>query len=170
MKAYDEAADAPDRERVMVGVSEYVVTDEGRTLVAYGLGASVAVALYDERAGIGALTHTLRPRRPDDAPDSDVGKYVDQAVPAALREMVDDGAGFANIEARIVGGADIFELQALGKGIGSENATVAREEVERLNVPVVAEEVGGERGRTVEFDTAAGDVVVRTAEGDETTI
>jgi chemotaxis protein CheD len=167
MKAYDETAEAPERDRVMVGVSEYVVTDDGKTLVAYGLGASIAVALYDDREGVGALTHTLRPRKDSDS-EGDVGKYVDQAVPAALREMVDRGAGFANVEARLVGGADIFHLQALGKGIGAENARVAREEVERLNVPVVAEATGGDRGRTVEFDTATGAVTVRTADGSET--
>jgi chemotaxis protein CheD len=169
MKAYDDTADAPDRDRVMVGVSEYVVTDEAKTLVAYGLGASIGVVLHDDRAGVGALTHTLRPSR-DGESEGDVGKYVDQAVPAALREMVDRGAGFANIDARIVGGADIFHLQALGKGIGAENARVAREEVERLNVPVVAEATGGDSGRTVEFDVGSGDVVVRTADGSETSL
>ena len=170
MKAFDESTEAPERERVHVGVSEYVVAADDRTLVAYGLGASVAVALYDADAGIGALTHTLRPRRPADGTEADVGKYVDQVVPAALREMVDAGAGFASVEARIVGGADIFELKALGRGIGSENAAVAREEVERLNVPVVAEEVGGDRGRTVEFDVGTGGLTVRTADGAETTL
>jgi chemotaxis protein CheD len=170
MKAYDETPETPERERILVGVSEYVVENGGRTLVAYGLGASVAVVLVDETNGVGALTHTLRPSRPEGtaAEDADVGKYVDTAVPAALREMVEAGANFATVEARIVGGADIFELPALGKGIGRRNAAVAREEVERLNVPVVADAVGGDRGRTVEFDTGTGEVVVRTAD-DETT-
>lgn len=156
-----------DRDRVLVDVSEYVVASEGETLVAYGLGASVAIALWDPTVSVGALTHTLLPRQPEEERGTD-GKYVDSAVPAAIREMIEAGAGYGDVEARIAGGADIFELEDLARGVGARNAAVAREEVERLNVPVVADAVGGDRGRTVEFDTGTGEVVVRTAD-DETT-
>jgi chemotaxis protein CheD len=154
-----------DRERVLVDVSEYVVASEGETLVAYGLGASVAIALWDPTVSVGALTHTLLPRQPDEERGTD-GKYVDSAVPAALREMIEAGAGYGDVEARIAGGADIFELEDLARGVGARNAAVAREEVERLDVPVVGEAVGGERGRTVVFDTGSGEATVETADGD----
>jgi chemotaxis protein CheD len=155
-----------ERERVLVDVSEYVVATAGETLVAYGLGASVAIALWDPTVEVGALTHTLLPRQPAGERGSD-GKYVDAAVPAAIREMIEAGAGYADVEARIAGGADIFELADLASGVGRRNAEVAREEVRALDVPVVGEAVGGDRGRTVVFDTATGEVTVETAEGDD---
>lgn len=161
MKTFDRDRETPNRERRFVSVSEYHVATAGETLVAYGLGACVAVALYDEEAGIGGLAHTLLPNRTDGL-DAASGKYVDAAIHTMLTEMVDAGADYSTVEARLVGGADIFEFEELGKGVGEKNAAVAREELAKLDVPVVAEATGGDFGRTVEFDTETGDVEITT--------
>lgn len=168
MKTFDFGSEAEEqsRERRLVGVSGYHVTDEGETLIAYGLGACVAIALWDTQSKVGALAHTLLPRQ-DKGLGASSGKYVDAAIQTMLREMVEAGAGYASIEARLVGGADIFELKALGKGVGEKNLAVAREELARLDVPVVAEATGGDHGRTVEFDTASGALEISTAHTDE---
>jgi chemotaxis protein CheD len=163
---FDSGADDGGRERRLVGVSGYEVGSGGETLVAYGLGACLAVALWDPDGGVGALAHTLLPRR-DRGLDASSGKYVDAAIQTMLREMVEAGAGYSSVEARLVGGADIFELKALGRGVGQKNVAVAREELARLDVPVVAEATGGTHGRTVEFDTASGRLAVTTAHADE---
>jgi chemotaxis protein CheD len=171
MKTFDFGSDTKERtrERRLVGVSGYEVGDDGETLVAYGLGACVAIALSDTDAGVGALAHTLLPRQ-DTGLDASSGKYVDAAIPAMLREMVEAGAGYPSIEARLVGGADIFELKPLGRGIGRKNVVVAREELARLDVPVVAEATGGDHGRTVEFDITSGRLEITTAHTDEITV
>ncbi|WP_411965475.1 chemotaxis protein CheD [Haloferax sp. YSMS24] len=168
MKTFDfgDEEDEATREERLVGVSDYHVANDGETLVAYGLGACVAIVLWDTDASVGALAHTLLPRQ-ETGHGASSGKYVDAAIQTMLREMVEAGAGYASIEARLVGGADIFELKALGKGVGRKNAAVAREELDRLDVPIVAEATGGEHGRTVEFDTATGRVEVTTAHSDE---
>lgn len=168
MKTFDFETDTEEvpRERRLVGVSEYHVTSEGETLVAYGLGACVAIALSDTESGVGALAHTLLPRQAE-GHDSSSGKYVDAAIQTMLREMVEAGAGYTSVEARLVGGADIFELKALGKGVGEKNVAVAREELARLDVPIVGEATGGDHGRTVEFDTATGTLEITTAHTDD---
>ncbi|WP_410765576.1 chemotaxis protein CheD [Haloferax sp. DFSO60] len=169
MKTFDSnpVEEEQTRERHLVGVSGYHVTDDGETLVAYGLGACVAIVLWDTESGVGALAHTLLPRQ-DKGLGASPGKYVDAAIQTMLREMVEAGAGYSSIEARLVGGADIFELKALGKGIGEKNLAVAREELARLDVPIVAEATGGDHGRTVEFDTETGTLEISTAHTDET--
>lgn len=164
MKTYDTIPGSTERDRLLVGVSEYSVVNGGETLVAYGLGACVAVALYDP-AGVGGLAHAMLPRRTDGAGAAD-GKYVDAAIHAMLREMIEAGAGYGTVDARIVGGADIFQLEGLSAGAGGRNVAAAREELDGLDVPVVAEEVGGGRGRRVEFDTASGELLVRTVDCD----
>ncbi|WP_225317693.1 MULTISPECIES: chemotaxis protein CheD [Haloferax] len=168
MKTFDFGDDDVEstREERLVGVSGYHVTSEGETLIAYGLGACIAIALWDTDSKVGALAHTLLPRQ-DTGLGASSGKYVDAAIQTMLREMVEAGAGYSTIEARLVGGADIFELKALGKGVGTKNVAVAREELDRLDVPIVAEATGGEHGRTVEFDTATGRLEVTTAHADD---
>jgi chemotaxis protein CheD len=169
VKTFDSDGDSDDgggRDRRLVGVSGYEVGSDGETLVAYGLGACLAIALSDAESGVGALAHTLLPRR-EAGLDASSGKYVDAAIQTMLREMVEAGAGYSSVEARLVGGADIFELRALGKGVGRENVAVAREELARLDVPVAAAATGGERGRTVAFDTGTGRLEITTAHSDE---
>ncbi len=165
METFDRDLNVPDRDRRLVGISEFAVADDGETLEAYGLGACVAVALYDPESGVGGLAHTMLPRKPPDAQGADA-KYVDAAIHAMLREMIRHGAGYGSVEGYVVGGADIFELEDLSKGMGERNAAVARDELQKLNIPVVGDATGGEVGRTVEFDTGTGAVTFRTATED----
>lgn len=166
MRQFDSETSDWTPDRRLVGVSGYDVGQAGETLVAYGLGACLAIVLADTERGVGALAHTLLPRR-DEGLDASSGKYVDAAIQTMLREMAETGAVYSDVEARLVGGADIFELEALGRGVGRRNVAVAHEELEKLGVPVVAEATGGDRGRTVEFDIASGRVEITTAHGTE---
>jgi len=156
--------DAPGPERLLVGVSNTVVGTGEQTLVAYGLGACVSVVLHDESAGVGGVTHAMLPKQP--ASGGTPGKYVDTAIESLLRDVVGAGGGFGDVEAYVVGGATIFELQDLDADAGERNVEAARTQLDALDVPVVAEAVGGETGRTVELDVAAGTVTVSTANGE----
>ncbi|MFC5970996.1 chemotaxis protein CheD [Halomarina salina] len=165
MKTYSSSAEeAPGPDRILVGVSNYVVGESEQTLVAYGLGACVSVVLYDESEGVGGLTHAMLPNQPADS--GNPGKYVDAAVEALLRDMIAAGSGLGDIEAYVVGGATIFELRDLATGAGERNVEAARDQLDSLDVPVVAEAVGGDVGRTVELDLTTGRVTVSTADGE----
>jgi chemotaxis protein CheD len=52
-------------------------------------------------------------------------------------------------------------------GIGARNAKSAKETLNKLAIPLLGAQVGGNRGRTVEFDLATGDMVVYCARVDE---
>jgi len=161
VKTYRSDPANPDRDRLFVGVAEYEVATEGETLVAYGLGACVGVLLYDP-AGVGGLAHAMLPRQTDDVSTSEA-KFVETAVEALLRDVVTAGASVGRIEGYVAGGAEVFDLQELPSDVIEQNVAVAREVLDRLNVPVVGTAVGGDRGRTVEFDTSTGEIRVLTA-------
>jgi chemotaxis protein CheD len=67
--------------------------------------------------------------------------------------------------AKIAGGANMFETsyQTLINSVGARNAKSARRTLGALDIPIVGEEVGGNRGRTVEFDLATGKMLVYCA-------
>jgi chemotaxis protein CheD len=154
------------RGRRVVGVANYVVATGGETLVAYGLGACVGVGLVDAEAGVAGLAHAMLPTATGDAEGPD-GKYVDTAIRQQLRSMADEGAAYGGIEGWLVGGAEIFPVEDLGLpgAVGEQTVETAREELARLDIPVVAESVGGASGRTVRFDTGTGEVLVAYADG-----
>ena len=63
METYERDPDQPNPDRRFVGVSEYEVVADGTTLIAYGLGACVGLALYDPEHGVGGLAHAMLPRQ-----------------------------------------------------------------------------------------------------------
>ncbi|OAQ53597.1 chemotaxis protein CheD [Natrinema mahii] len=166
MKTYGTEPGAPTP--VQVGISELVVSDGDDTLKSYGLGSCLAIALYDPQSAIGGLAHVMLPDG-DAADNSDrkPGKYADTAIRALLRRMVEQGANYTAVEAKIAGGSDMFEFESFGDGVGQRNIAAAKEELEKLGVPLEAEDVGGEHGRTVEFTPGTGSLVVKTSDGDD---
>lgn len=157
----------PSRDRRVVGVGNYAVAADGETLVAYGVGTCVAVGLFDSTSRVAALAHTVLPREPT-ASTAPPGKFADTTVQAMLRDMVDRGAGYGSIRAWLVGGATVFPMADLDlpPDVGEATAAAAREQLAALDVPVVAEAVGGDDGRTVEFDITTGEAVCRRADGE----
>jgi len=167
MKTYGSEPGAPIPEQVQVGISEYVVTEEDTTLKSYGLGSCLAVALYDDDAGVAGLAHVMLPSGDEAGDANNPGKFADTAIRAMLRRMVEQGATYTDVEAKIAGGSDMFEFESFGEGVGDRNVEAARAELEKLGVPIVAEDVGGERGRTVEFDPTTGTLRIKVADDEE---
>ncbi|WP_435360463.1 chemotaxis protein CheD [Haloarchaeobius sp. DFWS5] len=167
MKTYGSEPGAP--EPVQVGISEFVVKgkDDEEALKSYGLGSCLAVALWDPDSNIGGLAHVMLPDGDAaDGADTQPGKYADTAIRAMLRRMVENGAAYTSVEAKIAGGSDMFQFESFGEGVGKRNVKAAKEELAKLGVPIVGEDVGGQRGRTVEFDVTTGVLSIRTADGD----
>ncbi|ELZ23943.1 chemotaxis protein CheD [Natrinema limicola] len=165
MKTYGTEPGAPTP--VQVGISELAISDGDDTLKSYGLGSCLAIALYDPKTGIGGLAHAMLPDG-DAAENSDrkPGKYADTAIRALLRRMVEQGAHYTDVEAKIAGGSDMFEFESFGEGVGQRNVAAAKAELEKLGVPLEAEDVGGDYGRTVEFTPGTGTLIVKSSNSD----
>lgn len=156
-------------ERLRVGIAEIKFGRAPEVLVTYGLGSCLSITLYDPRTRTGAMAHTLLPTpRPGQA-ETRPGKFVVSAVAAMLAELPALGAAPGNLEAKLVGGANMFESLALAKGdlIGERNAQAAREILAKLGVPLAAEDTGGNFGRTAELLLETGEVRVRSLRGAE---
>jgi len=155
----------PDR----VSIAQARIERAPILLKASGLGSCIAVSLYDPESRIGGLGHMLLPCRPEKNPLGSEGKYVDAGIYQMVDELVRAGANREALVAKITGGANMFETayQTLINSIGARNAKSARETLATLGIPLLGEEVGGNRGRTVEFDLASGNMMVYCALNDE---
>jgi chemotaxis protein CheD len=152
---------------IVVGLGDLQVSYE-HELVAYSLGSCVGICLWDPSTGIAAMAHVVLPTAPD-GPVTQPGKYGDTAVPALLEALGRRGARLHRLHCRVVGGATVL---ALGGGsslpnIGARNVESVKAALARARVRLLAEETGGDRGRTVRLEPRSGRVVVRTARGRE---
>ena len=150
----------------MVRMGELAISDTpGEVLVSLGLGSCIGLAVVDKRAGLAGLAHIVLPEASGTPNAGSRNKFADHAVPALVDGMVERGASRVFMQAALVGGASMFA--GAGLEVGSRNADAVRELIASRRVPVVAEAVGGSKGRTVKVDVTNGTVSVREAGGAE---
>lgn len=149
-----------------VGLGELKVgTRPGQILVCYGLGSCIGVALYDPVAHIGAMLHVVLPdsglSRGREAPP---GKYADTGVPAAVEAIVRAGASKSRLTARVAGGARMLSLGSVNAlmDIGARNDEAVRAALRRQGIRLVADDVGGTYGRTIQLHIGTGRLLVST--------
>jgi chemotaxis protein CheD len=151
-------------EEIFVGMGELSVTaDPGGVLTTIGLGSCVGVALLDPARGLGGLAHVIFPESGERATD-EPGKYADTAVPALIRALSRLGASSAGVVAVLAGGARMFRFErALNIDVGARNVDVVRSQLSAAGIPVRAEAIGGETGRSIRVQAGPGLVSVREA-------
>ena len=127
------------------------------------LGSCVGVAIYDRVAKVGGLAHVILP---DSAMGKgDRGKFADTAVDWLLESVLAAGADASRVAAKIGGGASMFG-EHVDNGIGEKNIRAVKQRLAKHCIRLVAEDVGGLKGRRMMLDPATGSVEVQTI-GDE---
>ena len=127
------------------------------------LGSCVGVTFRSARLGAGALCHGILPRCPAGVGRKDGSRYVDFSIRCLLRQFEAMGARRQELEVKVFGGADVLQIPESNVGkatVGAMNARVALEVLEEEGISVAASDLGGQRGRTIYFDTETGEVRV----------
>lgn len=145
-----------------VKVAQSAVGGPDDTLVTLGLGSCVAILLHDAEARVGGLAHILLPEPALSRDQGNASKFATTAVPALVKEMARMGARPGRLRAKLVGGAAMFQtLMVPGSlNMGARNINASRQALEAAGIPVVAEDVGGDYGRSVRFYVGAGKTTV----------
>jgi chemotaxis protein CheD len=151
---------------INVGLAEQVVSRNPQdVLVAYGLGSCVGVVMVDPVSRVSGLLHAVLPRVADGmvTSESNPSKYVEGGVEDLITALVKEGANKNRLIVRLIGGANMLISSGLTKSfdIGTRNIEAARSTLDRLKLPILAEEVGGHTGRTVRVYVANSRVTVR---------
>jgi chemotaxis protein CheD len=155
---------------VKVGMAQYKVAPAPVRMMTLALGSCVGIVLYDPVARVGALAHVMHPRREQVKNNINRAKFADSVIDLMLGRMLRKGAVKSRIRAKLFGGATMFAGVRGSRGviqIGEENVVVAKSELARRRIPIVADSTGGERGRTILFDVSDGTVRVKDAHGNE---
>ncbi|NLU09621.1 MAG: chemotaxis protein CheD [Tepidanaerobacter acetatoxydans] len=146
-------------------MAEYKAAKSPATLITLGLGSCVGVVLYDSFAKIGGLAHVMLPdSNLSSKKDYNPGKFADTAIDALMQEMSKLGANERHIISKIAGGAQMFQIKSENNimQIGKRNVEAVRSKLNQLNIKIVAEDVEGNYGRTIEFFCESGELTVKT--------
>jgi chemotaxis protein CheD len=154
---------------IRVRMADAAVEQGSVTITTVGLGSCVAIVLHDAERQIGGLAHILLPSETLSQDRANRAKFPGTAVPLLLERMRALGARQKDVVAKLVGGASMFTalLPTSGLQMGERNLIATRAALAQAGIPIVAEDVGGEHGRSVRFHVGSGVVDVRSiAKGD----
>ncbi len=149
-----------------VKVADHAVGGSGEVLATIGLGSCVAIMLHAPRARTGALAHALLPDDSMSRGAHPPAKFAAAAVPMLVAELRSQGVT-EPLVAKLVGGAAMFAnlLKSGGVNMGERNVEAARVALRLAGIPIAAEDVGGDCGRSVYFTPSDGKVIVRSLRG-----
>ncbi|MBU7592140.1 chemotaxis protein CheD [Metabacillus halosaccharovorans] len=152
-------------EIVKVGIADLNIVKSPNRIRTSGLGSCVGLILFDKINEIAGLAHIM-------LPDSSLAnqtiinhaKYADSAIPLLINKLVGSGAKMRLLHAKLAGGAQMFQFQSSNDmmRIGPRNVEAVRRILQIYNIPILNEDVGGNSGRTIEFDPKTSELMIRT--------
>lgn len=147
---------------VRVKIADLAVIRELGTLVTIGLGSCVGIAAYDPLTKVAGLAHILLSDSTKFPKGTNPAKYADTAVPLLIKEMVRLGASPHRIKAKIAGGSEMFQTYNNGLlTVGTNNVKAVKKALALARVPLLAEDVGGSVGRTMQLNAEDGRVFIK---------
>jgi chemotaxis protein CheD len=149
---------------VKVGMADLGVTRAPGVIITLGLGSCVGIALFDKLNKVAGLAHIMLPSSTEIKNNKNKAKFADTAIELLLKNMIDIGANKRNIHAKLAGGAQMFSFTSQSDilKIGERNVLASKSKLKELNIPIIAEDTGGNYGRTIELNAENGELFIKT--------
>lgn len=129
------------------------------------LGSCVAVCLYDTVQRVGGMNHYLVPLWNENGLQSP--KYGNISIPRLIESMLNVGCELYNMEAKIFGGANVIDVSSHDMMIGRKNILIANEILREYKIPIVAKDIGGEKGRKIMMHSDTGKIFLKYTQKSE---
>ncbi|MFZ5352056.1 MAG: chemotaxis protein CheD [Bacillota bacterium] len=149
---------------IKVGMADLNYTESPGVLTTLGLGSCVGICLYDTVTKISGMVHIMLPCSNQIKNNSNVAKFADTGIVKLLEYMLKIGAKRTKIVSKIAGGAQMFNFNDASDimRIGARNVVATKEVLDKLNIPLIAEDTGGNYGRTIELYSESGILLIKT--------
>jgi len=138
-------------------MGDIVVAKHPVVLTSLGLGSCIGLVIYDDIAKVAGMSHIMLPNNHEGKDVKKLGKYADTAVPKLIEDLIALGALKSRLKAKMAGGAQMFSIPGKNSAsflaIGERNIETTKKMLEQYGIPLVASDVGGNKGRSVEFYT-----------------
>lgn len=151
---------------IKVGMADLNIGSQDSLIRTTGLGSCVGLTLFDPGKRLAGMAHVMLPSS-DIAREGqmNIAKFADTAVPELLSRLLALGAVGAGLwprwpEARRCShfpGSDTMR-------IGPRNVESCKLALDALNIPLIAEDTGGNYGRTIEIACNTGVLFIRSVQ------
>lgn len=152
---------------VKVGMADLNVIRGQGLIRTTGLGSCVGVTLFDPMLKVAGLAHVMLPSSEIAREGAlNLAKYADTALPELVRRLSELGVTKSRLIAKMAGGSQMFTFAGKGDSmrIGPRNVESCKVMLSELGIPLVAEDTGGNYGRTIELDCETGILFIRSVQ------
>lgn len=148
---------------VKVGIADLNLVLDPGTIMTIGLGSCIGIALYDKTLKVAGLAHIMLPDSTQFKSNTNPMKFADTAIPILIEKMEKEGCRKRNLIAKIAGGASMFNFtdKSIISDIGKRNSEAVKKALKDESVPIISEEIGGNKGRTMILYSSDGKVVLK---------
>lgn len=157
-----------DKKEIRVGIADSAIVSSPDRLITMGLGSCIGIAIYDREKKIAGLVHIMLPDSKQFKNIVNPLKYADLGIENLVNEMIKNGCKKENMIAKIAGGASMFNFpdKKIISDIGKRNSLASIETIKKLSIPIVGEDIGGNKGRTMIFESSDGSVIIKSIGSD----
>ena len=136
-------------EKVFLLPGEYLISKKPHVVTTL-LGSCVAVCIYSKKAKFGGINHYMLPKNHSGERSAKYGEYAIQTIV----QFLERGAGtLQGAEAMLFGGASVVGAIRSGSNIGEQNVALAKKMLADYNIPITMEQVGGNTGMKINYQT-----------------
>ena len=140
---------------------DYFATDERNVILSTLLGSCVAVCLRDQKTGVVGINHFMLPSniRVEEIIFSRDARYGINAMEKMINMMMKLGAKRNSIQAKVFGGGQVLDQNL--SNVAQSNIDFAKVYLQMEEIPVVASDVGGKKGRKIFFFSNSFDIYMK---------
>ncbi|MCT4688251.1 chemotaxis protein CheD [Vallitalea sp.] len=151
-------------EKIKVGMADLNVCASPSILTTLGLGSCVGIVLYDPFKKVGGLAHIMLPDSTQIKNNSNLAKFADTGINKLINDMTKIGANKNRLVAKLAGGAQMFSFKSSNDlmRIGDRNVEASVKMLKKLGIKILSQDTGENYGRTIEFYTENGDLLIKT--------
>lgn len=150
---------------VKVGIADWKLCNSPDQITTIGLGSCVGVVIYSQTSNVCGLLHILLPSSLDIKNNSNRSKFADTGLEDMVAALEMKGIKRNKMVAKIAGGATMFQFNTgseLGT-IGDRNVAAVKQGLLKYGIPILAEDVGKDFGRTIIFDISTKCLTIKSA-------
>ncbi len=151
-------------EILKVGMADLKMCKVPDSLTTLGLGSCVGISLYDPITKISGMVHIMLPDSTKIKNNANLAKFADTGIEELVRLMTVNGANASRLIAKIAGGAQMFSFASNDEmmRVGDRNIEATIQKLNDLKIPIIAQDCGLNYGRTIVFEAATGDLLIKS--------
>lgn len=150
---------------IKVGMADLKVCKSPDALTTLGLGSCIGACIYDPATKVAGMVHFMLPDSTRIKNNQNIAKFGDTGIAETIRLMEELGAKKSRMVAKIAGGAKMFATSAASlpnMNVGENNIEAARKTFKEFGISIIAEDVGLNYGRTIEFFAEDGKLKIKS--------